>query len=52
MSIVYVLYKGKAKDFPVYMKNLRKQYAIKSGKLANKKTKLSEVLECITQKKN
>lgn len=48
MSIVF---KGKAKDFPVFMKNL-KQYAIKTGQLANKKTKLSEVLECITQKKN
>jgi len=49
MSIVF---KGKAKDFPVFMKNLRKQYAIKTGQLANKKTKMSEVLECITQKKN
>ena len=49
MSIVF---KGKAKDFPVFMKNLRKQYAIKKGQLVTKKTKLSEVLECITQKKN
>ncbi len=47
-----ILFKGKAKDFPVFMKNLRKRYAIKTGQLANKKTKLSEVLECITQKKN
>ena len=49
MSIVF---KGKAKDYIVFMKTLRKQYAIKTGQLANKKTKLSEVLECITQKKN
>ena len=49
MSIVF---KGKAKDFHVFMKNLRKQYAIKTGQIANKKTKLSEVFECITQKKN
>ena len=47
-----LILEGKAKDFPVYMKNLRKQYAIRSCQLANKKTKLSEVLECITQKKN
>jgi hypothetical protein len=47
-----IIFKGKAKDFDVFMKNLRKQYAIKTGQLANKKTKLSEVLECITQKKN
>ena len=49
MSIVF---KGKAKDFPVFIKNLRKQYAIKKRQLVTKKTKLSEVLECITQKKN
>ena len=24
-----IVYKGKAKDFPVFMKNLRKQYAKK-----------------------
>tara|TARA_R100001082_G_C4225304_1_gene100912 strand:+ start:262 stop:480 length:219 start_codon:yes stop_codon:yes gene_type:complete len=47
-----IVYKGKAKNFPEYIKSIRKIYAIKTGKLITKQTKLSEVLECITQKKN
>lgn len=42
-----IVYKGKAKDFPVFMKNLRKQYALKKRQLITKKTKVSEVVECL-----
>jgi hypothetical protein len=47
-----IIFKGKAKDFPVFMKNLRKSYAKKQGKLITKKTLLSEVVQCLntTQK--
>ena len=42
-----IVYKGKAKDFPMFMKNLRKQYALKKRQLITKKTKISEVVECL-----
>ena len=42
-----IVYKGKAKNFPVFMKNLRKQYALKKRQLITKKTLLSEVVECL-----
>jgi hypothetical protein len=42
-----IVYKGKAKDFPVFMKNLRKNYAKKKRQLITKKTLLSEVVECL-----
>ena len=42
-----IVYKGKAKDYPVFIKNIRKQYAKKKRQLITKKTLLSEVVECL-----